>query len=317
MVVRSATSSSSGAASSGVVQHQLARVSAAAAPTAGSVFIPLHWKLAVGGVAGVVGVTATFPIDIVKTHLQGQTRSSGAALFNGPISCFRYILAKDGVRGLYRGLPATLVGVLPEKAIKLAVNEQLREYFTDSNGKLPLSRQVLAGAGAGLAQVIATNPTEIVKIRLQTQLSLPVAERLTAWQVVQSLGVRGLYKGAGVCLMRDIPYAIVFFPTYAYVKDVMADAVTGKNSISSILLAGAIAGASAAGLVTPADVIKTRRQMRGATYTGTLDCFRKVVSANGYGALMKGAGPRMMVQAPLFAITLVAFELQKSYMESL
>ncbi|GLE02807.1 hypothetical protein PINS_up011671 [Pythium insidiosum] len=339
MVVRSATSqtATATAASSTVVQHQLARVSAAA-PTAGSVFIPLHWKLAVGGVAGVVGVTATFPIDIVKTHLQGQTRSSGKALFTGPISCFRYILAKDGVRGLYRGLPATLVGVLPEKAIKLAVNEQLREYFTDSNGKLPLSRQVLAGAGAGLAQVIATNPVRstysslvlcyqttnvscspdrIVKIRLQTQLSLPVAERLTAWQVVQSLGVRGLYKGAGVCLMRDIPYAIVFFPTYAYVKDVMADATTGKNSISSILLAGAVAGASAAGLVTPADVIKTRRQMRGATYTGTLDCFRKVVSANGYGALMKGAGPRMMVQAPLFAITLVAFELQKSYMESL
>ncbi|GLE08844.1 hypothetical protein PINS_up020296 [Pythium insidiosum] len=100
MVVRSATSqtATATAASSTVVQHQLARVSAAA-PTAGSVFIPLHWKLAVGG---------------------GQTRSSGTALFTGPISCFRYILAKDGVRGLYRGLPATLVGVLPEKAIKLA-----------------------------------------------------------------------------------------------------------------------------------------------------------------------------------------------------
>jgi hypothetical protein len=65
-----------------------------------------------------------------------------------------------------------------------------------------------------------------------------------------------------------------------------------------------------------ADVIKTRRQMRGATYTSTSDCFQKVVSANGYGALMKGAVPRMFVQAPLFGITLLAFELQKSYMES-
>lgn len=279
------------------------------------VAIPLHYKLAVGGVAGVVGVTATFPIDIVKTHLQGQTRSTGPALFTGPISCFRHIIATGGVQGLYRGLPATLVGVLPEKAIKLAVNEQLREYFTDADGKLPLSKQVLAGAGAGFAQVIATNPTEIVKIRLQTQNALPVAERLTAVQVVQSLGLRGLYKGAGACLLRDIPYAVVFFPFYAYIKEQTADAA-GKNSIASILLGGVLAGATAAGLCTPVDVIKTRRQMRGATYTGTIDCFHKVVAANGYGALFKGVVPRMMVQAPLFGITLVAFELQKSYMES-
>lgn len=157
--------------------------------------------------------------------------------------------------------------------------------------------------------------TEIVKIRLQTQAALPVAERLTAVQVVQSLGLRGLYKGAGVCLMRDIPYAVIFFPMYGNVKESLADA-QGKNSIASIVFAGAASGATAAGLCTPADVIKTRRQMRGATYTGTIDCFRKIVSSSGYGALMKGAGPRMMVQAPLFGITLVAFELQKNYMEN-
>lgn len=139
---------------------------------------------------------------------------------------------------------------------------------------------------------------------------------MSAAQVVQSLGLRGLYKGAGVCLMRDIPYAVIFFPMYATVRDAFADA-DGKNSIASIVFAGASAGATAAGLCTPADVIKTRRQMRGATYTGTLDCFRQTVATHGYGALMKGAGPRMMVQAPLFGITLVAFELQKNYMQSL
>jgi hypothetical protein len=135
--------------------------SAASTSAVGSVFIPLHLKLAVGGVAGVVGVSATFPIDIVKTNLQGQTRSSGKAQFRGPIHCFRHILATEGIRGLYRGLPPTLMGVLPEKAIKLAVNEQLREYLQEPNGTLPLTKQVLAGAGAGLAQVIATNPVSV------------------------------------------------------------------------------------------------------------------------------------------------------------
>lgn len=169
---------------------------------------------------------------------------------------------------------------------------------------------------AHLLVLLSFIQTEIVKIRLQTQASLPVAERLSAAQVVQSLGLRGLYKGAGVCLMRDIPYAVIFFPLYANVRDFFTD-VNGHNSIASIVFAGAAAGATAAGFCTPADVIKTRRQMRGATYTGTLDCFRQVTRAHGYGVLFKGAVPRMMVQGPLFGITLVAFELQKNYMQSL
>lgn len=130
-------------------------------PSSTPVAIPLHMKLAVGGMAGVIGVTATFPVDIVKTHLQGQTRSSGKVFFSGPLHCVRHIVATDGVRGLYRGLPPTLVGVLPEKAIKLAVNEQLREVLADEDGKLSLGRQIMAGAGAGVAQVIATNPVRL------------------------------------------------------------------------------------------------------------------------------------------------------------
>ncbi|KAG2761943.1 hypothetical protein JG687_00005830 [Phytophthora cactorum] len=279
--------------------------------------IPLHLKLAVGGMAGAVGMVATFPMDIVKTHLQGQTRTGGRMMFSGPVQCFKHIVATDGLRGLYRGLPPTLMGVLPEKAIKLAVNEQLREHFADADGNLSLGKQALAGAGAGCAQSIITNPVEIVKIRLQMQTSLPVAERQTALEIARSLGIRGVYKGAGVCFMRDVPYAVLFFPSYATLRDAWTDKATGKNSVLSIVTAGAVAGAGAAAICTPADVIKTRLQMKGSPYTGMVDCVRKIVSANGPTALMKGAGPRMMVQAPLFGITLVAFELQKKYMESL
>ncbi|KAG9416409.1 hypothetical protein AC1031_000813 [Aphanomyces cochlioides] len=286
--------------------------------------IPLVAKLGVGGLAGVVGVSATFPIDIVKTNLQ----SSSA--YSGPIQCFQKLFAQDGVRGLFRGLPPTLVGVIPEKAIKLAVNDYLREALdTDGTGVLPLYKQVLAGGGAGLCQVIATNPVEIVKIRLQTQNRLPVAERMTASQVVQDLGLRGMYKGTTACLLRDIPYAIIFFPTYATIRDMGTDK-DGNVSMPHVVFAGCVAGAAAAGTVTPADVIKTKRQMKGATYKGTIDCFQKVYAEGGVSALFKGAkemsklkltfdvgaGPRMMVQAPLFGITLLAFELQKSYMES-
>jgi solute carrier family 25 aspartate/glutamate transporter 12/13 len=57
---------------------------------------------------------------------------------------------------------------------------------------------MLAGAAAGFCQVIATNPMEIVKIRMQLGQS--------ATQVLSDLGVKGLYKGTRATLCRDVPF---------------------------------------------------------------------------------------------------------------
>jgi len=77
--------------------------------------LPLPIKLVVGAVAGVIGTSCIFPIDMVKTRLQASTNT-----YSSPIDCFRKILATEGgPRALYRGLAANLIGVTPEKAIKL------------------------------------------------------------------------------------------------------------------------------------------------------------------------------------------------------
>lgn len=109
-----------------------------------------------------------------------------------------------------------------------------------------------------LAQVIATNPMEITKIRMQMQaLSLPPAEHKSAVQIVRGMGIRGLYSGSLATLARDVPFSVLFFPGYAHLKRILADE-NGNNSVPTQLLAGGGAGAFAAGAVTPTDVIKTR-----------------------------------------------------------
>ena len=126
--------------------------------------IPLWQKMAVGGLSGVLGTCVVFPVDFVKTNVQLQSASGATAR-----SVIRDTLRGQGVRGLYAGIAPTLVGVMPEKALKLGVNDYLRDLFCGyDRSQETLLNQVVAGALTGIVQVMATNPMEIVKLRMQS-----------------------------------------------------------------------------------------------------------------------------------------------------
>jgi hypothetical protein len=52
------------------------------------------------------------------------------------------LTSKGGFRALYRGLGPNLVGVTPEKAIKLAVNEFIREKLEAEDGSITIASEV-------------------------------------------------------------------------------------------------------------------------------------------------------------------------------
>lgn len=275
--------------------------------------VPLPAKLLVGGLAGVLGTSIIFPLDMVKTRMQNMKSgtSSTPALYSGPIDCFKKIVKMEGVSGLYRGLKPNLIGVMPEKALKLAINDVARESFTESNGdgKIRLWQEMASGALAGFIQVAATNPMEIVKLRMQLQGEAGASAKKSAATIASELGFFGLYKGIAATWSRDVPFSIVFFPLFANLKI----AFDGDNSMIGLFCAGAISGSCSAGVVTPCDVVKTRLQVVGSTYKGVGDAFSRIIREEGYQALFKGYQPRMIVQAPLFGITLGAFDIQKKY----
>ena len=51
------------------------------------------------------------------------------------------------------GLIPQLVGVAPEKAIKLTVNDFIRDRLTLADGTIPLWAEIVAGGCAGASQV--------------------------------------------------------------------------------------------------------------------------------------------------------------------
>ncbi|CAJ1079381.1 calcium-binding mitochondrial carrier protein Aralar1 isoform X1 [Xyrichtys novacula] len=273
------------------------------------------YRFTLGSIAGATGATAVYPIDLVKTRMQNQ-RSTGSfvgeLMYKNSFDCAKKVLRYEGFFGFYRGLLPQLIGVAPEKAIKLTMNDFVRDKFTTEDDTIPLAAEILAGGCAGGSQVIFTNPLEIVKIRLQVAGEITTGPRVSALTVVRDLGFFGLYKGAKACFLRDIPFSAIYFPVYAHTKSKLADD-DGRLGALQLLTAGAIAGVPAASLVTPADVIKTRLQVAAragqTTYTGVIDCFRKILKEEGFRAFWKGAGARVFRSSPQFGVTLVTYEL--------
>lgn len=272
-----------------------------------------------GAIAGAFGAFMVYPIDLVKTRMQNQRSANpGHRLYENSLDCFKKIVRNEGAKGLYAGVIPQLIGVAPEKAIKLTVNDLVRAQFTDKKtGAIDFKFEMLAGGTAGLCQVIFTNPLEIVKIRLQIQGELAkrsdaVPKRSAMW-IIRNLGIVGLYKGASACLLRDGPFSAIYFPTYAHLKrDFFGESPTKKLGVLQLLTAGAIAGMPAAYLTTPCDVIKTRLQVEArkgeATYNGLVDAARKIYQQEGFKAFWKGGPARILRSSPQFGFTLAAYE---------
>ncbi|KAJ3120340.1 mitochondrial aspartate-glutamate transporter agc1 [Physocladia obscura] len=280
------------------------------------------YNFGLGAIAGAIGASAVYPIDLVKTRMQNQRgKVVGELAYKNSWDCFKQVIRNEGFIGLYSGLLPQLVGVAPEKAIKLTMNDLVRRSLVEKDGSIKLYAEIIAGCTAGGSQVIFTNPLEIVKIRLQVQgeaAKKTGAPRKSAMQIVRSLGLLGLYKGAAACLLRDIPFSGIYFPVYAHLKkDIFHEGKNGKKlSIGELLISGAIAGIPAAYLVTPADVIKTRLQVAArsgeTTYNGLVDAGRKIMAEEGPRAFFKGGIARVLRSSPQFGVTLASFEIDEN-----
>ena len=82
------------------------------------------YRFTLGSIAGATGATAVYPVDLVKTRMQNQRTGSyiGELMYRNSFDCFKKVIRHEGFFGLYRGLIPQLMGVAPEKAIKLTVS---------------------------------------------------------------------------------------------------------------------------------------------------------------------------------------------------
>lgn len=309
------------------VKLQVANVSEEKQPPQQFKLLP---KIINGGIAGIIGVSVVFPLDLVKTRLQNQTIGpNGERMYNSMFDCFKKTYRAEGYFGMYKGSAVNILLITPEKAIKLAANDFFRYHLSsDPTKQLPLTREMLAGGSAGFCQIIITTPMELLKIQMQDAGRVAAQAKLEgktvpkisatslAIDLLKTKGILGLYRGIGATMLRDVSFSVVYFPLFARLNGLGPRKSDGSGEAVFwwSFLCGCASGSLAALAVNPFDVVKTRLQAvskveGGPRFSGIVDCFVKTLQHEGPLAFFKGGACRMIVIAPLFGIAQMVYYL--------
>lgn len=264
-----------------------------------------------GGVSGAVAKTCTAPIERVKLLIQTQDAnpkiiSGEVARYTGIVDCFRRVSAEQGVKAFWRGNLTNIIRYFPTQAFNFAFKDGIKALFPKADKNTEFAKFFLinmaSGGLAGAGSLCIVYPLDYARTRLASDVGAGkqqfngLIDCLS--KTVKSGGVGALYNGIGVSVVGIIPYRGVYFGLF--------DTLSGYNpyqkSENGLLRAAskfacAQASAICAGYASyPFDTVRRRLQMQSEkpkeewVYSGTADCFGKIIKNEGTSALFKGAG---------------------------
>ncbi|XP_044525395.1 mitochondrial carnitine/acylcarnitine carrier protein-like [Gracilinanus agilis] len=290
----------------------------------GSPISPIKNFLA-GGFGGICLVFVGHPLDTVKVKLQTQPKNLPVQLphYSGALDCFRKILAKEGIPGLYQGMAAPLVGVAPILAtcfFGFGLGKKLQQKNPDD--ALTYPQLFVAGMLSGVFTTAIMAPGERIKCLLQIQAASKKRKYNGAWdcvrKVYQEAGIRGIYKGTVLTLMRDVPANGMYFMTYEWLKNILTPQGKSVHDLSAprILTAGGAAGIFFWVMAIPPDVLKSRYQTAppGKYPNGFRDVLKELIILEGVTSLYKGLTAVMMRAFPANAACFLGFEVAMSFL---
>lgn len=258
--------------------------------------------LLAGGLAGTTVDLSLFPLDTLKTRLQ-----SSAGFF-----------PSGGFTGIYRGVGSAVVGSAPGAAFFFCTYETVKslcdEHLFGGNSKGGGSAwsHMLAGSAGEVAACSVRVPTEVVKQRAQAGLhggrSLDALKAILRTEGGTVRMWRELYRGWGITVFREVPFTVIQFPIWEALKSWgrqrrdLKRGITSTSTTSSRIedvpalesaVYGSVAGAIAAGLTTPLDVLKTRVMLAEKRVSMGSLC-GKMLREEGWRPFFAGLAPRTM-----------------------
>ncbi|KAF2565900.1 hypothetical protein F2Q68_00027504 [Brassica cretica] len=259
-----------------------------------------------GGISCAFSAFLMHPVDTVKTQVQASTTLSFIEIMSK--------IPEIGARGLYKGSIPAVVGQFASHGLRTSIYEASRLALPlVAPGLLDIQVQPIASF---LGTVLGTTlriPCEVLKQRLQAnQFDNIVEATLSTWR---QDGLKGLFRGTGVTLLREVPFYVAGMGLYSQSKKLVERRLGRVLEPWEAIAVGALSGGFTAVMTTPFDVIKTRMMTapQGVDLSMWMAAY-SIMTHEGFLAFYKGAVPRFFWTAPLGALNLAGYELlQKAF----
>lgn len=188
-----------------------------------SLSVGMGTNLLAGGGAGLTAATSTYPLDLIRTRLAAQRNER---YYKGIGHAIQTIFRDEGLRGLYKGMGTTLLGVGPNIAINFCVYDTLKSFAT-VGGRSEYSgpwTSLVCGSVAGITSSTVSFPLDLVRRRMQLEGAAGRAPIYktgivgTFMHIVKTEGWSGLYRGILPEYLKVVPSVGIVFMTYESIK---------------------------------------------------------------------------------------------------
>jgi solute carrier family 25 phosphate transporter 23/24/25/41 len=201
-------------------------------------------RLAAGACAGIIAMSATYPMDMVRGRLTVQTENSPSQ-YRGMFHAMSTVFCEEGPKALYKGWLPSVIGVIPYVGLNFAVYETLKEWVMKNkplglaeDSELNVVTKLACGAAAGTVGQTVAYPLDVIRRRMQMSGWKDGASVVTGdgrnkapvhysgmvdafRQTVRNEGIGALYKGLVPNSVKVVPSIALAFVTYEVVKDLM------------------------------------------------------------------------------------------------
>ncbi|XP_040939516.1 mitochondrial adenine nucleotide transporter ADNT1 isoform X2 [Gossypium hirsutum] len=201
-------------------------------------------RLGAGACAGIIAMSATYPMDMVRGRLTVQTEMSPRH-YRGIFHALTTVLREEGPRALYKGWLPSVIGVVPYVGLNFAVYESLKDWLIKirpfglvEDSELGVTTKLACGAAAGTVGQTVAYPLDVIRRRMQmvgwkdaasvvtgdgnSKAPLEYTGMVDAFRkTVRCEGFGALYKGLVPNSVKVVPSIAIAFVTYELVKDVL------------------------------------------------------------------------------------------------
>jgi len=236
----------------------------------------------------------------VRLLLRGSTRSTHPHLTHARTHPYpRTVAREEGTGALWKGLGPGLQRQVIYGGLRIGLYDPVKQFCTNIAGGDSIGVKIAAGLLSGAIGITIASPTDLVKVRMQSQGKLPPGtapkypSAISAYKIIiKEEGLGALWTGLGPNVARNALINAAELASYDQIKQSLLGTGVFQDNAYCHMASSLGAGFIAVCVGSPVDVVKSR--MMGApvgTYSSMFDAFVQTARKDGMLAFYNGFGP--------------------------